>query len=71
MPKSASDMPTSPEDIEQDAQEVFGDVAEMIDAILVIGQLNPLEIVNGQPRWNKEQQALIIKCTDQVGDWER
>jgi hypothetical protein len=70
MAKTAEDMPTALEDIEQDAQEVFADVSEMIDAVIILGQLDAVEIRNGEPRWTEDQRKLILKATDQVGDWE-
>lgn len=58
-------------DLEQNASEFLDDTlgessATIVDTWLVLGQLDPLETVDGQPRWTEAQQQLIIKANDSL-----
>lgn len=36
----------------------------MANLLVVVGQLNPIELVDGKPRWTSAQQKLIIDSKD-------
>ena len=64
------DLPTGPEDMEQDAENFFVDVESMTNAILVLGQLDPIEVVENQPRWTPEQQKIIVNAQETLKSWD-
>lgn len=70
-PIHRDDLPTDPTDIEQDGVDFIDGlgVDEAADLIIVLGQLDPVEVANGQPRWTDEQRALIIRAKDKFNSW--
>lgn len=58
-------------DLEQNASDFVDDkisesAASVVDTWLILGQLDPLETVDGKPRWTEAQQKLIIEANDSL-----
>lgn len=74
------DLPTDQAQLETDVEVFFADLDGQIQAVLILGQLDPTEVVvtkvpdsrieRREPRWSAEQQDLIIKAKDQLEDWK-
>lgn len=62
-------------DVEQDANDFIDDTlgdsaASMVDTLLILGQLDPLEVgPDGKQRWTPEQQKLIMEANTKVGEY--
>lgn len=71
MPLYLDDLPISETDAEQIVVEHFDQVGveALVNVILTLGQLDPLELVDGQPRWSDEQRIEIIKANEIVTEW--
>lgn len=69
MPKTPEDYPVSIGHMEDDAEGRI-DSTELVDAVIILGQLDPLEVLDGKPRWSENQQVLIMRCVDQVAEWQ-
>ena len=72
MTKQIQDLPVDPSKVDEDAIDFFENGAADIEAnaVLVLAQLDPLELVDGQPRWTNEQRDLILNASTLVSDWE-
>jgi hypothetical protein len=67
-----SDLPTNGDDLEDGAESLLGSAADIdatIEAALIIGQLDPLEVKDGAPRWSPAQQELIVKANQLLSEW--
>lgn len=75
MPLLSTDLPTDPDLIEE-ASSTFvdnqlDDAQSTVDAVLILGQLDPLEVGKDfLPRWTESQRELIIKAGDLLGEWK-
>lgn len=64
------DFPTDPGQMESDVLATFEDTEPLINAAIILGQLDPTEVVDGQARWTSEQQKVIAGCQELIKDWE-
>lgn len=71
MPLYLDDLPISEADAEQIVVEHFDQVGveALVNVILTLGQLDPLELVDGMPRWSDDQRVEIIKANEIVTEW--
>lgn len=71
MPLHIDDLPVLDSDAEQDASDFANDldIEECVNVMLVLGQLDATEVVNGEPRWTDEQRELIAKASAKVQAW--
>lgn len=68
-----SDLPVHEDDALQDTRDfvdaLFSSGNEA-SIVLILGQLDPLEMKDGQPRWTAEQITAIEEARDQLKSWE-
>ena len=65
------DLPIEASDMEQSAEAFFEvDIDTLVQSLVVLGQLDPLEIVEGQPRWTEPQIVLIGRANQVLGEWQ-
>lgn len=66
-------------DVEQDANDQFfgrwsgddnGENAAYVDIILILGQLDQNEVVQGEPRWTADQMLVIERAKEMLSDWQ-
>lgn len=74
MPLVYTDLPTDPDQVEASASDFVDNeldyVAAAVDAVLILGQLDPLEIRDFLPRWTESQREIIVKANDQLREWQ-
>lgn len=65
------DLATDPDVVVADTSNFFSESSEETDVniLLILGQLDPTEIVDGQPRWTKEQIEVIGEARGLVANW--
>lgn len=74
----SEDLPTDHAQLETDTEVFFDDLGLSIDAIIILGQLDPTQVgaklegieVVRYPMWSEEQQKLILKARDTLEDWQ-
>lgn len=44
---------------------------EAQNIVLILGQLDPMEKVDGQPRWSAQQILLMEKAREHLSEWEQ
>ena len=66
------DLPTDPTDIESSATDFVNElgVEQAADVIMILGQLDPTEVKDGEPRWTAEQMQLIASAGRRVESWK-
>lgn len=52
-------------DVDSFVNDFDGDEIETL--VSVVAQIDPLEIVNGKPRWDRNEMDLIMKFRDFAG----
>lgn len=62
------DLPVDPDQITEDAEAILNsDQEQLNDALVIIGQLDPLELGDdNRPKWTREQQKLIVSANNQI-----
>jgi hypothetical protein len=74
----SEDLPTDHAQIESDTEALFEDLGLSIDAVIILGQLDPTQVgakldgtdVVKYPMWSEEQQKLILKARDLLEEWQ-
>lgn len=72
MQKIASELPTDPKVVENEAEDVFvGEPENAINAVLILSQVDPLaRNEDGSPKWSGDQHKLIMQAIEVVSGWE-
>jgi hypothetical protein len=66
-----ADLPVDEGDLEQDAEDLLcSEAQDFTNAAVIVGQLDPLEVIDGQSRWTPEQIALISKANGFLRNWQ-
>lgn len=62
------DLPVDPDQITEDADTILNSDSEQLnDALVIIGQLDPLDLGDDRkPKWTPEQQKLIVSANNQL-----
>lgn len=72
------DLPVDIADAEQDANDQFfgrwsgddnGENAAYVDIILMLSQLDPNQVEQGEARWSADQMLVIERAKEIVGSW--
>lgn len=65
------DLPIEASDMELSAEDFFEvDIDTLVQSLVILGQLDPLEIVDGQPRWTEAQIVLIGRAGQRLSEWQ-
>jgi hypothetical protein len=67
------ELAVSEADLDEGASNLLNlDMEVLVDAALIIGQLDPTEVdtTTMLPRWTDAQRELITKARDQVSEWQ-
>lgn len=66
---SINDLDIDVETAEDQAEAALEEIPTA-DIVMVLGQLDPFEMVDGDPRWTADQISAIEKSRDVLKTWE-